>query len=573
MPDPFRQVDGLTIEVVDAIAGARKTLTMIAVSLERARQGVKTLFAVPTLALAEELVAFAQRSSDVPVIMISSREKEGDYHRRNHTVAGLIRRHVSERNDGHVLFITHEALYRMGTDWPERTHEYELVIDEAPEVVLTRQPFRLYDSSWVLTSFLAIEPISIPPAARRARRRAQAQARAVGATEFTVRDARLMAIMEVIIAKGERGSSAGEVARAKEQLDRLKAKKAAFQEDVEEYDLSEPLRTYCQIVPSDPSRLKRRVQFSNQDDVYAYLHPVPNWLLQDACLFTDWELWTRMVARVDRKPDRGRLTISGFRRPDALKVFSRVTIMSALFRHTLAYNVWEQLGVVFRRSSLVSIQTARTWLGCRILRIYWVTDQGWSKRMRDRAGGIEAVFELIRRAGIIDQADSVCVVANKDDATQHSPNLVLSYFPKAEIMPHNSRGQNRFRSCHQLIHCAAALNSFTPDIRWMETVLGIDSVTQRIARTGQEIYQSLMRLSLRDPRATNDVALVVMDKDVAEWLPQWFEPITQVEVNEIDSAGVVRRKGKPGRPCIRDRPMTAAERQARHRRLRDQPSA
>jgi N12 class adenine-specific DNA methylase len=50
---------------VGAVAGAQKTLTMIAVSLERARQGVKTIFAVPTLALAEELVAFARRSSDV----------------------------------------------------------------------------------------------------------------------------------------------------------------------------------------------------------------------------------------------------------------------------------------------------------------------------------------------------------------------------------------------------------------------------------------------------------------------------------------------------------------------------
>ena len=84
-------------------------------------------------------------------------------------------------------------------------------------------------------------------------------------------------------------------------------------------------------------------------------------------------------------------------------------------------------------------------------------------------------------------------------------------------MPHNSRGQNRFRGYHQALHCAS-LNSYTPDIRWMESVLGIDSKTQRIARTGQEIYQSLMRLSLRDPRSTRDVTLVVMDMEVADWL-------------------------------------------------------
>jgi hypothetical protein len=38
--------------------------------------------------------------------------------------------------------------------------------------------------------------------------------------------------------------------------------------------------------------------------------------------------------------------------------------------------------------------------------------------------------------------------------------------------------------------------------------LGIDSKTQRIGRTGQEVYQTLMRLSLREPRATHDITLV-----------------------------------------------------------------
>jgi hypothetical protein len=94
---------------------------------------------------------------------------------------------------------------------------------------------------------------------------------------------------------------------------------------------------------------------------------------------------------------------------------------------------------------------------------------------------------------------------------------------------------------------------------------GIDGQRQRIARTGQEVYQSLMRLSIRDPTSHHDVTLIVMDKDVAEWLPRWFEPADQVEVIAIDSNGVVRPKGKPGRLTIGDRAMTPAERQARRR--------
>jgi hypothetical protein len=58
----------------------------------------------------------------------------------------------------------------------------------------------------------------------------------------------------------------------------------------------------------------------------------------------------------------------------------------------------------------------------------------------------------------------------------------------------------------------------------------------------------MMRLSLREPSSTHDVQVVVMDQYVAEWLVQWFEPRSQVEVIEIDSSEVIRRKGRTGRP-------------------------
>ena len=161
----------------------------------------------------------------------------------------------------------------------------------------------------------------------------------------------------------------------------------------------------------------------------------------------------------------------------------------------------------------------------------------------------------------------VCVVVNKDDTHDGDSSAVREVFPNRILMPHNSRGQNRFRYYHQLLYLAS-LNSYTADIKWIEAALGIDAREQRIARLGQEIYQTLMRLSLRDPSSRTDVTLVVVDRDVAEWLPQWFDPIDRVEVSEIDSSGVIRRKGKPGRPQIGDHPMSGAERQRRRRALR-----
>jgi len=42
-------------------------------------------------------------------------------------------------------------------------------------------------------------------------------------------------------------------------------------------------------------------------------------------------------------------------------------------------------------------------------------------------------------------------------------------------------------------------------------------------------------------------------------LVQWFEPADQVEIGEIDASGVIRPRGRPGRPTIGERPMTAYE--------------
>jgi hypothetical protein len=76
---------------------------------------------------------------------------------------------------GHLVFISHETFFRMppwpfgdrsyeeiladfdseallrlmamGAYWPPEAHEWHIIIDEAPEVVLTRQPFRLHDNA------------------------------------------------------------------------------------------------------------------------------------------------------------------------------------------------------------------------------------------------------------------------------------------------------------------------------------------------------------------------------------------------------------------------------------------
>lgn len=308
-------------------------------------------------------------------------------------------------------------------------------------------------------------------------------------------------------------------------------------------------------------KLRASKKAHERDQIFKMMGDIPLWLLQDAALFTDRKAWQAMIGEGPNTYNRGRVTISGFRRPETFAQFRSATILSALFQHTMAYHIWSQLGVKFTRARNGH---QRTQLGSRRLKIYWLFDQGWSKKTRNRSGGIENVLHLIKRSKVIDPNKSVCVLVNKDDGSEEDPARVTKIFGNAVMLPHKSLGLNTWREETQLIYLPA-LNSATPDIIWIQKALKIDADTQRIARAGQDAYQTMMRLSLREPTATDDITIVVVDRDVAMWLKNWFEPQAQVEVNEIDSRGVISRKRQRGRKTLNDEPMSVAERVRRHR--------
>ena len=570
----------------------------------------------------------------VPVFEISSREDDEHAQQgkpRRWTTTVLLHFRITGRDhkgrllkdqpppgQGFIVFATHETLSRMtacppgaANDletflkmlrlghgfWPPEADEFELVIDEELPILLADRLRKLHDHAWVLTGFLGVEPVTVSPLARRQRRQMQKQAREAGlepfdnskiekAEKLLANRVNRIATFKKILEDGAAKSSPGEVEQMERRirtaendiaalravLTELYAEKADSDKEMENAGFGGAVvRPYYRVYPSDPKWLRRAVRVKDWDDIYAYLQPLPSWFLSGASLFVDQESWLRLVAHDGYGPMRGQTTISGFRRPDWLGQFQRVTIMSALFKHTYLYAIWEQLGVEFVPSPLVKLAVPTTPLGRRRLKLYWLTDQGWSKRLRDKSGGIEAIFRLIVKAGVLDLDDTVVVCANRDDATEADAGVILKHFgPNARLLPHNTRGQNRWRKFHQLVH-TAALNSATPAIKWIESVLGIDSMAQRIGRVGQEIYQATMRLSARDSLAANDIIVIMMDRDVCQWVARWFVPVDQVEINEIDSSGVVHRKrSRTGRPPTGDRAMTNAERQRAYR-LRHAP--
>jgi hypothetical protein len=140
LADPFAPVHDLRIEFVDSVAGSGKTYRMVGVAIQRAREGVKTIFAMPTLELVKEFVEFARRDpppglDPVPVTEITSREDEEKIKygkRRKWTTTALLNFHLKGRDHrdrplknyppaGQLLFITPRKAER---DFEPRLHSW-----------------------------------------------------------------------------------------------------------------------------------------------------------------------------------------------------------------------------------------------------------------------------------------------------------------------------------------------------------------------------------------------------------------------------------------------------------------
>jgi hypothetical protein len=592
-------VTGLTIEYTSSVSGSGKTRRAISLALKAAwDRDERFIFAMPTIKLIGEAAEFARRQTQtkVPIVVITSKNEDSSSNQppssTQSTSDRLIRLLKRNKPGGILIFITHETLFRVARDWPAEAAQYHLVIDEVPEVILARTPFWLHDNRYVLTSFLELgELVTDSPGLRHRRNRARATSPVLGVMPLAQREMNLVDALikqiddggfapmprrklnqlrtfEQYIANGLDPAAPGEFEQAQARIVPLRAEfRAAFEIPVnDEDDPANGGHCYCILRAHSIGRVQRRVHLRQFDNVYEMIAPVPQWVAQDTQLFAEEKAWLDMADPnpQDRNPRRGKVSICGFRRPDELRHFAKVTLLGALVEFSLAWQVWEALGVNFVESQWVKLAQKTTWLGSRRLRIFWITEDGWSKWRRNKSGGVAAIFEAIRKAGVIDQDEKLVVQTNRDDATEFNPELVRRYFPKAEVLPHRVEGLNEYRGVHLLVH-TATLNAYGPDIAFLEWILGVDSKAQRLDRTGRSVYQCAMRTSLRDVNSEHSVTVVLMDRDVAEFVAQYFSPAGNVEVRPLDGVeGVIAPKAKMGRPK-KPGALTNAEHQRRWR--------
>jgi hypothetical protein len=494
--DPFRRIFGHTFYYVDSAAGTQKTRHAMRFAILETRMERKTIIAMPTLKLIEETVKTTipqiakQLGVSVTPVVITNENTKG-------SVAEKICQHIGKAEGGQILFVTHEGILRI-FDMPERINEWHLIIDEVFDPWLSSGVMKLRYSHFNL-----------------------------GLRPDLERGFGFVYARELHSTLGEAGSE----------------------------------KLYYHIVPNLIKdykdvwvNIRRHIYGQDHDQVYEIFKQIPLWLLQREALFTHKGNWLHMIRGPsdekvkDNDMVKGRITITGFRRPDRFLDFRKVTIMSALFDSTMLQNLWSRLGIEFKQSLDIQLNIKTVSLGSRRLRIGWLTDTIWSKYSRKKSGGIEVIFDIIAKSGLIDRTQQVGIVLNKDDADNlDTITGIRKAFPKYKVLPHNVRGSNVWIHLNQLVY-VAALNPVRTDVMWKERALGIDSVTQRLGRVGHEIYQTLMRLGIRLPEGTDDITVVVSEKMIADWLVQHFSPTEQVEVIPIDDGGRIYKPKPSGRP-------------------------
>lgn len=224
------------------------------------------------------------------------------------------------------------------------------------------------------------------------------------------------------------------------------------------------------------------------------------------------------------------------RRDQTTDSFAEVTLMGAAFNESLLGLIWPALGVEFAAKTeiLQGLRYHAHDCGPR-LHFEYLFEADWSKNFAGKRSGyrqrenpnfsilLECVAERF-------QGQRFVYLTNKDTERQVNAQLVPIM---GEQLPNAPWGLN----CYQHVHNAAILSALNPTpahLKFLES-LGLSDFAIRNALFHSQIYQAIMRTSLRDLNSTAPVRIILPDLKSAMAVSQKF-PGCQISrvTGEID---------------------------------------
>ncbi len=284
--------------------------------------------------------------------------------------------------------------------------------------------------------------------------------------------------------------------------------------------------------------LARIAKNQGKDDVFKLLSGFAGRVTSE---HWDVHVLNTQAANIETGPrDLRRLQAFSILRPSSLDGFGSVIIAGACFKDTLLYQLWDAQRVQFKAMKLPLRYT--THANGHLLTIKYVTEEPWSKALRDRSagGGLMATIAVQVRASILAEAGAhpFLWMGNKDVPDDF-------FGSHATRLPNTPHGLNTFQDHHTTV-VYSALNPSGSHFSFLGK-RGIDSEAVRTALYRQATYQAVMRSSLRNPTDHTPKLVVVMDRATADWLAQKFPGAVVQALGGSPLASVL---GKPGRPRV-----------------------
>lgn len=237
--------------------------------------------------------------------------------------------------------------------------------------------------------------------------------------------------------------------------------------------------------------------------------------------------------------------------------YASVTFLGANATETELFILWESLcDVRFAPHPILSkgLRYQEHQNGSR-LTIHYLFEHEWSKvrslRVSEQTGLtlLEGIGDFISRhfAG-----QRFLWVANK--------GADMEMFDQNDRLPPVSHGLNKphFMNCHAVASTIALVHNNAS-----AKFLGMLGLTEHQIRTiicYQAEYQAILRCSLRDPKATAPVTIIVPSRASAEWIAGKFDGCS---ISKLET-GLDWETQIGGRPKVA-KPMTPAERTRKHR--------
>ncbi len=233
--------------------------------------------------------------------------------------------------------------------------------------------------------------------------------------------------------------------------------------------------------------------------------------------------------------------------------FAEVIIMGAAVEISMLRRIWPAMDVQFVQHEQIGTKPRYSKHTCGDrLSIQYVFETDWSKSFAGKTSTLDGSeitnFDVLQyTCDVVLENQPFVYLINKDREKRFKTHFIAS----GTQLPNSPWGLNRYQGFHNAA-VLSALNPTPPHLGFLDHLCQ-NSYTVRDALFHSQIYQAVMRSSLRDINATEQVQVLVPDRSSAAALAKYFPGCSckklPLDLNETSKKKVGAPKLSETRPA------------------------